>query len=69
MDGGEVVIQCLLKEKVLLLSQNLGKMGDPISDGPDTKTNFYNKVGVFVRKKEAQSLLSSSSVICDRVFH
>ena len=42
---------------------------DPISDGPDTKTTFYNKVGVFVRKKEAQSLLSSSSVICDRVFH
>ena len=27
--------------------------GDPISDGPDTKTTFYNKVGVFVRKKRS----------------
>ena len=43
--------------------------GDLVSDDPITKTTFYNKVGVFVRKKEAQSLLSSSSVICDRVFH
>ena len=54
---GQVVIQSLLKEKVLLLSLNLGKVdggrGDPVSDGPYTKSTFYNKVGVFVRKKRS----------------
>ena len=29
------------------------RWGDPIFDGPDTKTTFYNKVGVFVRKKRS----------------